>query len=93
VAWPPEPSDDSVPSVRVLYPDLHGVARGKNLPTGAFERTIEPRRSPSIINRRQSRHINLLQSFHLGLHTGVVLIYALGFFLAALFDKCIVFAR
>jgi len=43
VAWPPELSDDSVSSVRVLYPDLHGVARGKDLPIGEFERTIEHR--------------------------------------------------
>ena len=47
MARPPELADDSILSVRVLYPDLHGVARGKELPTGEFERTIEPRRSPS----------------------------------------------
>ena len=51
MAWPPELSDDSILSVRVLYPDLHGVARGKELPTGEFERTIEPRRSPSLQTR------------------------------------------
>jgi hypothetical protein len=50
VTRPPQLSDDSVPSVRVLYPDLHGVARGKDLPTGEFERTIEPRRSPSHLS-------------------------------------------
>ena len=43
MARPPELSDDSVPSVRVLYPDLHGVARGKDLPIGGFERTIAHR--------------------------------------------------
>ena len=43
MARPPELADDSVPSVRVLYPDLHSVARGKDLPTGEFERTIEQR--------------------------------------------------
>ena len=43
MARPPELSDDSVPSVRVLYPDLHGVARGTDLPIGEFERTIEHR--------------------------------------------------
>ena len=43
MARTPELSDDSVPSVRVLYPDLHGVARGKDLPIGGFERTIAHR--------------------------------------------------
>jgi glutamine synthetase len=43
VARPPQLSDDSVPSVRVLYPGLHGVARGKDLPIGEFEHTIEHR--------------------------------------------------
>ena len=44
MARPPELSDDSVPSVLVLYPDLHSsVARGKDLPIGGFERTIEHR--------------------------------------------------
>jgi glutamine synthetase len=27
--------------VRVLYPDLHGVARGKDVPKGEFECWIE----------------------------------------------------
>ena len=43
MARPPELSDDSVPSVLVLYPDLDSVARGKDLPIGGFERTIEHR--------------------------------------------------
>ena len=41
VARPPELSDESVTCVRVLYPDLHGVARGKDVPIGEFERAIE----------------------------------------------------
>ena len=53
MAWPPELADDFVPSVRVLYPDLHGVARGKDLHIGGFERTIEPRRSPQRQARRR----------------------------------------
>jgi glutamine synthetase len=40
-ARPPELSDESVTCVRVLYPDLHGVARGKDVPIGEFERAIE----------------------------------------------------
>ena len=38
---PPELSDGSVTSVRVLYADLHGVARGKDVPIGEFERAVE----------------------------------------------------
>ena len=38
---PPELSDDSVTCVRVIYPDLHGVARGKDVPVGEFGRAIE----------------------------------------------------
>ena len=38
---PPELSDKSVTSVRVLYPDLHGVARGKDVPIGEVDRAIE----------------------------------------------------
>ena len=41
VGRPPELSDESVTCVRVLYPDLHGVARGKDVPIGEFERAIE----------------------------------------------------
>ena len=41
VARPPELSDESVTCVRVLYPDLHGVARGKDVPIGEFDRAIE----------------------------------------------------
>ena len=41
VARPPELSDESVRCVRVIYPDLHGVARGKDVPIGEFERAIE----------------------------------------------------
>ena len=37
---PPELSDASVTTVRVIYPDLHGVARGKDVPIGEFERAI-----------------------------------------------------
>ena len=38
---PPELSDDSVPSVRVISPDLHGVVRGKDVPLGEFRRAEE----------------------------------------------------
>ncbi|MBA2691567.1 MAG: glutamine synthetase [Rubrobacter sp.] len=38
---PPELSDPAVSCVRVIYPDLHGVARGKDVPIGEFERAIE----------------------------------------------------
>jgi len=37
VARPPELSDPSVTSVRVLYSDLHGIARGKDVPIGEFD--------------------------------------------------------
>ena len=40
-ARPPELSDDSVTSVRVIYPDLHGVVRGKDVPIGEFRRAEE----------------------------------------------------
>jgi glutamine synthetase len=40
-ARPPELSDESVRCVRVIYPDLHGVARGKDVPIGEFERAID----------------------------------------------------
>jgi glutamine synthetase len=30
-----------VTSIRVLYPDLHGVARGKEIPIGEFDRVLE----------------------------------------------------
>jgi glutamine synthetase len=41
VARVPELSDESVTSVRVIYPDLHGVVRGKDVPIGEFERAME----------------------------------------------------
>jgi glutamine synthetase len=41
VARPPELSDTSVTSVRVIYPDLHGVARGKDVPLVEFDRVSE----------------------------------------------------
>jgi glutamine synthetase len=41
VEMPPELSDASVTSVRVIYADLHGVARGKDVPIGEFERAVE----------------------------------------------------
>ena len=37
MARPPELSDQSVTSIRVLYPDLHGVARGKDVPISEFD--------------------------------------------------------
>src|SRR3954452_5403445 len=38
-----EPDKQAVPttSVRVLYPDLHGVPRGKDVPIGEFDHAIE----------------------------------------------------
>ena len=36
-----------VRAVRLLYTDLHGVARGKDIPIGAFRRTCARRASPS----------------------------------------------
>ena len=61
MARPPELSDQSVTSVRVLYPDLHGVARGKDVPIGEFDRAAEhglasARRSwaPTCATRRSS---------------------------------------
>ncbi len=41
VEKPPELSDGSVTSVRVIYPDLHGVVRGKDVPIGEFDRALE----------------------------------------------------
>jgi glutamine synthetase len=41
LARPPELSDTSVTSVRVIYPDLHGVARGKDVPLVEFDRVSE----------------------------------------------------
>ena len=38
---PPELTDDSVTAVRVIYPDLHGVVRGKDVPIGEFQRAEE----------------------------------------------------
>jgi glutamine synthetase len=35
---PPELSDASVTTVRVIYPDLHGVPRGKDVPLSEFDR-------------------------------------------------------
>jgi glutamine synthetase len=40
-ARPPELSDQSVTSVRVVYSDLHGVTRGKDVPIGEFDRAAE----------------------------------------------------
>jgi glutamine synthetase len=40
-ARPPELSDPTVTSVRVLYPDLHGIARGKDVPIGEFDHAAE----------------------------------------------------
>jgi glutamine synthetase len=38
----PAPADGTpVTSVRVLYPDLHGVARGKDVPVSEFEHVVE----------------------------------------------------
>ena len=41
MARPPELSDQSVTSVRVVYSDLHGVTRGKDVPIGEFDRAAE----------------------------------------------------
>lgn len=38
---PQELSDPSITCVRVIYADLHGVARGKDVPIGEFERAVE----------------------------------------------------
>lgn len=38
---PPELSDPAVTCVRVIYADLHGVARGKDVPIAEFERAVE----------------------------------------------------
>jgi glutamine synthetase len=36
-----DPGGTPVTSIRVLYPDLHGVARGKEIPIAEFDRVIE----------------------------------------------------
>jgi glutamine synthetase len=41
VARPPALADTSVTSVRVIYSDLHGVARGKDVPLVEFDRISE----------------------------------------------------
>jgi glutamine synthetase len=41
MARPPELSDPTVTSVRVLYSDLHGIARGKDVPIGEFDHAAE----------------------------------------------------
>jgi glutamine synthetase len=41
VGHPPELSDTSVSTVRVIYPDLHGVARGKDVPLNEFDRVSD----------------------------------------------------
>jgi len=41
MARPPELSDQSVTSVRVVYSDLHGVTRGKDVPIGEFDRAAD----------------------------------------------------
>ena len=38
---PESPDGTPTTSVRVLYPDLHGVARGKDVPIGEFDHAIE----------------------------------------------------
>ena len=38
---PQGPTGPPVTSIRVLYPDLHGVARGKEVPMGQFDDVIE----------------------------------------------------
>jgi glutamine synthetase len=38
---PPELADASVTTVRVIYPDLHGVARGKDVPLIEFDRVSD----------------------------------------------------
>jgi glutamine synthetase len=35
------PDGPPVTSIRVLYPDLHGVARGKDVPISEFDHVIE----------------------------------------------------
>ncbi len=41
VKRPPELSDETVTSVRVIYPDLHGIVRGKDVPIGEFDRAMD----------------------------------------------------
>jgi glutamine synthetase len=36
-----DPTGTPVTAIRVLYPDLHGVARGKDIPIGEFDHVIE----------------------------------------------------
>ncbi len=37
----PAPDGPPVTTIRVLYPDLHGIARGKDVPIGAFDHVLE----------------------------------------------------
>ena len=39
----PAPATDGTPvtTIRVLYPDLHGIARGKDVPIGEFDHVLE----------------------------------------------------
>ena len=37
----PEPETTAITSVRVLYPDMHGVARGKDVPAGQLDTAVE----------------------------------------------------
>ena len=38
---PAREADPSITSVRVLYPDLHGIARGKDVPIQQFDAVVE----------------------------------------------------
>ncbi len=38
---PAKENDQSITSVRVLYPDLHGIARGKDVPIQQFDGVVE----------------------------------------------------
>ena len=38
---PSEVSTETASTVRILYPDLHGVARGKDVPVGEFDHVAE----------------------------------------------------
>ncbi len=40
-AVPAKENDASITSVRVLYPDLHGIARGKDVPIQQFDAVVE----------------------------------------------------
>ncbi len=37
----PAPDGPPVTTIRVLYPDLHGIARGKDVPIGEFDHVLE----------------------------------------------------